>query len=90
MRTTILIIVVAAIGLISLSAMKKTDDGKKVTICHIPPGNPDNAHSITISINALPAHLAHGDSEGPCNAQCTLQTDPVCYCNLFPDDPDCN
>lgn len=37
-----------------------------VTICHIPPGNPANAHTITISINALPAHLAHGDYEGSC------------------------
>ncbi len=33
----------------------------KVVICHIPPGNPDNGHSIKISMNALPAHLAHGD-----------------------------
>jgi ABC-type sugar transport system substrate-binding protein len=32
----------------------------KVTICHIPPGNPDAAHLITISTDALPAHLAHG------------------------------
>ncbi|MFH0895624.1 MAG: hypothetical protein V2A54_14405, partial [Bacteroidota bacterium] len=38
-----------------------------VTICHIPPGNPSNAHTITISINALPAHLAHGDNIGSCS-----------------------
>ena len=37
-----------------------------ITICHIPPGNHGNAHTITISINALPAHLAHGDTIGPC------------------------
>lgn len=37
-----------------------------VTICHIPPGNPANAHTITISVNALPAHLAHGDYVGSC------------------------
>jgi hypothetical protein len=37
-----------------------------VTICHIPPGNPNNPITITISINALPAHLAHGDYLGPC------------------------
>jgi Tol biopolymer transport system component len=43
------------------------DDGnEKITICHIPPGNPENAHEITISVNALPAHLAHGDYEGAC------------------------
>ncbi len=37
-----------------------------VTICHIPPGNPANMHTITISVNALPAHLAHGDYVGDC------------------------
>jgi len=39
---------------------------KKVTICHIPPGNPDNAHTIRVSQSAVPAHLAHDDSLGPC------------------------
>jgi hypothetical protein len=38
----------------------------KVTICHVPPGNPDNAHTVTVSRNALDAHLAHGDYKGPC------------------------
>jgi hypothetical protein len=38
----------------------------KVTICHIPPGNPANAHSITVGSPALRAHLAHGDSAGAC------------------------
>ena len=39
-----------------------------VTICHFPPGNPANAHTITISVNALPAHLAHGDFIGSCES----------------------
>jgi hypothetical protein len=39
----------------------------KVDVCHIPPGNPDNAHTITISENALGAHLDHGDSVGACD-----------------------
>ncbi|MBW8049091.1 MAG: hypothetical protein FVQ77_01875 [Cytophagales bacterium] len=39
----------------------------KVLICHIPPGNPDNLHTICISPNAVPAHLAqHGDYLGQC------------------------
>jgi len=90
MKTSILVLAVFAIGLISLTAMRTVDDGPKVTICHIPPGNPDNAHAITISINALPAHLAHGDSEGDCSVECTLETDPECFCNLFPEHPECN
>jgi hypothetical protein len=38
----------------------------RVTLCHFPPGNPDNAHTITVGLPALPAHLAHGDTVGPC------------------------
>jgi hypothetical protein len=38
----------------------------KVAICHIPPGNPGNAHTICIAPSAVPAHLAHGDYCGPC------------------------
>jgi len=38
----------------------------KVTICHIPPGNPDNAHTIEVGAAALGAHLAHGDTLGEC------------------------
>ncbi len=43
------------------------DDGDgRVTICHIPPGNPSNARTMAVNVRALPAHLAHGDSCGPC------------------------
>ena len=42
--------------------------GKKVWICHIPPGNPNNAHSICVSFNAVAAHLAHGDYLGQCTS----------------------
>src|SRR5438477_606507 len=38
----------------------------KVTICHRPPGNPSNEHTITVGASAVPAHLAHGDHLGPC------------------------
>jgi hypothetical protein len=41
--------------------------GKKVTICHRPPGNPENAKTIEVGVSALAAHLAHGDTEGPCD-----------------------
>jgi Tol biopolymer transport system component len=49
---------------------------KKITICHVPPGNPDNPQTITISVNAWRADgqgpgghgpgLHGGDYEGPC------------------------
>lgn len=43
------------------------NENEKVTICHIPPGNPANAHTIEISENALAAHIDHGDVLGACN-----------------------
>ena len=33
----------------------------KVLLCHVPPGNPANAHVIEVADSAIPAHLAHGD-----------------------------
>lgn len=39
---------------------------KTVTVCHVPPGNPSAAHTITVGESALKAHLGHGDSEGAC------------------------
>ena len=53
------------------------DDGDgRVTICHVPPGNPDNAHAITVSVNALRAHLAHGDYCGPCEDERSTGREP--------------
>ena len=40
---------------------------QKIKICHIPPGNPNNAHTITISKSAWDAHKTHGDYKGKCN-----------------------
>ena len=42
---------------------------EKVTVCHIPPGNPDNARTLTIGAESLEDHLAHGDLEGPCDEE---------------------
>ncbi len=40
----------------------------KVEICHVPYGNPDNAHTICVSPHAIKSHLDHhgGDYLGPC------------------------
>ncbi|HRJ82605.1 MAG TPA: hypothetical protein PLV21_12010 [Cyclobacteriaceae bacterium] len=48
---------------------EKTDEKDRVTVCHIPPGNPAAKHTLTISKNALNAHLAHGDVLGTCEDQ---------------------
>src|SRR3954471_21887996 len=41
-------------------------NAKKTTVCHIPPGNPANEHTICVGDAAVPAHLAHGDVLGSC------------------------
>ncbi len=38
------------------------------TICHIPPGNPGNNHTITIGNSAVSAHVGHGDESIPCES----------------------
>lgn len=46
--------------------------GEKITICHIPPGNPDNPQTLSVSENAYRGHFDnngvshHGDYLGPC------------------------
>ncbi len=47
------------------------NNNNKVSICHIPPGNPANAQTKCVSANAVAGHLGHGDYVGPCgNTNC--------------------
>jgi len=50
----------------------------KCTICHVPPGNPPNAHTITIGCSAVDAHMRNhpGDCMGPCPCQVTGTQNP--------------
>jgi hypothetical protein len=45
--------------------------GAKVDLCHVPPGNPANAHTINISVNAVSSHLNNhaGDHLGECTCE---------------------
>ena len=56
---------------ISYCEPKCADDEDKVTICHIPPGNPKNRKTLSVGKSAVEAHLAHGDFVGSC------EQDPV-------------
>jgi Dictyostelium (slime mold) repeat/EGF-like domain len=61
---------------LATAAVAAAAPAQKVNVCHLPPGNPSNFHTITISENALPAHLAHGDLPGSCAEYCdTLCSD---------------
>lgn len=50
-------------------------NGKKVYICHVPPGNTGNPQTLSISVNAVYAHLTEhsGDALGKCGATCDFQ-----------------
>ena len=57
--------------LLGLAAIMVSAQGAdKITICHIPQDDPTNPDTITVSVSALPAHLAHGDTLGECDAAC--------------------
>lgn len=58
----------------------------KVTICHLPPGNPSNYQTITISSSALKAHLGHGDLGGACPNDCNLVSNACDDANLCTND----
>ena len=48
-----------------IQSSTETQSGK-VVICHAPPGNPKNRRTLEIGQSAVAAHLAHGDTLGPC------------------------
>ena len=61
---TFMSLVLALAAAVAAAAPAAQD--RTVTVCHVPPGNPGNSHTIEVSASALDAHLAHGDSLGEC------------------------
>lgn len=63
----------------------------KVTICHVPPGNPAAVQLITVGAPAVPAHLAqHGDAtclDG--DSDCCADADGAVCTNLQDDPSNC-
>ena len=51
-----------------------TDGDGKITICHYPPGNPENAQTMVIGKNAWLSHRDHGDRCGPCDQESNTDT----------------
>jgi hypothetical protein len=41
-------------------------DISKMKVCHAPPGNPDNARTLSIGMESVADHVAHGDFLGTC------------------------
>jgi len=68
LRGAMLVAALTAMVMTTPTSVQADPDGK-VTICHIPPGNPENEHEITVSLSAVPAHLAHGDRLFTCGGE---------------------
>ncbi len=58
-----------------------------ITICHTPPGNPNNKQTLTIPQSAWAAHEAHGDVLGEC-VEVVPPVDPmITICHTPPGNP---
>ena len=73
--TRILVLATLAVAFAAVSTNPfpaYADDSHKVLVCHVPPGNEDNAHEILVDQHSVPAHLAHGDFVGECKPPAAL------------------
>ena len=60
-------IVLTMLATVASAPVQSAQD--KVTICHFPPGNPGNAHTIVVAAAAWPAHeQLHGDLPFECGS----------------------
>ena len=73
-------LVVVVLFQLHSTPVEAAEGATKVKVCHIPPGNPENAHVIEVSVNAVEAHLAHGD----CLADETAEVGSDCDCDDEP------
>lgn len=83
-----LLLIHCCIGIAGFYVPGAIAEEAKVDVCHIPPGNPDNAHTITISENAVSAHLDHGDRLGACDSEPTGDPDPTLEVRESGDQPE--
>ncbi|MDH5379688.1 MAG: gliding motility-associated C-terminal domain-containing protein [Cyclobacteriaceae bacterium] len=65
----------------------RNGDKNKITICHYPPGNPENVQTITIDKSAWAAHQDHGDSKGDCDKK-KNKDHKISICHYPPGNPE--
>ena len=59
MRKIVLVAVLALSAVISSASVALAASPGKAWVCH-------NGHTISVSVRAVPAHVAHGDAVGAC------------------------
>jgi alpha-tubulin suppressor-like RCC1 family protein len=60
---------------LSFAFSKKRSEERFVEICHVPPGDPANQHTIVVGASAVERHLAHNDYLGPCETGGNVDND---------------
>jgi hypothetical protein len=85
--TTLLTPVVLLLGLAWLATPAFAAPPARVQICHIPPDDPDNFHTITVIENSLSGHLGHGDLGGACDESCQTLCGDGNACTIAECDP---
>ncbi len=85
-RSTTLAIAALTIWLVPSEGSARDNSGKsRVTICHIPPGNPDAQRTLRVPEPALHGHESHGDVLGPCGVYTDVRSGK--YGDEFGDEP---
>jgi hypothetical protein len=69
------VLLAAAGTFITVKAMRSADNtaNDKVTVCH-------SGNTIEVGAAAAAAHIAHGDSYGPCAGDCLGEPHPEIFC----------
>lgn len=62
----IYIILLLVSTLLNTTTTANAKGNTKMDVCHIPPDDPSNYHTLNINNKAMKAHLAHGDIAGNC------------------------
>ena len=65
---------VLIVAIAVVPAISEAQGQSKQAVCHRPPRNPANAHTLFLPVPAIQAHLGHGDFLGTCDWSTTSAT----------------